>query len=155
MLKGFNNVYTGSGGDTIDFSAKTTNYINTGAGNDTIDAGLGIDSVNGGNGNDLLIVNYSVGDTGTGMQIDYNGSYGSATRNMADTITPLDRIDFGNIERFNIIGTKRDDNIITGAVMIRSKVALGMIISLLALGMIALMVVQVMTRSLEAAGSIA
>jgi Ca2+-binding RTX toxin-like protein len=41
-----------------------------GNGNDTINAGLEIDIVDGIiNDNDLLIINYSIGDTGTGMQM--------------------------------------------------------------------------------------
>ncbi len=87
------NIYTGSGNDTVTQSGvvnsliiRSDDYINTGAGNDTINLGLGTtDNVNGGAGDDQLTIDYSLGDTGSGMQMDFNGSYGSATRNMADT----------------------------------------------------------------------
>ncbi len=38
-------------------------------GNDTFNPGLGNDQVNGYGGNDLLILDYSVGDTGTGINL--------------------------------------------------------------------------------------
>jgi Ca2+-binding RTX toxin-like protein len=44
-------------------------------GNDTFNPGLGNDQVYGYGGNDLLIVDYSVGDTGTGIDL-YSPSSG-------------------------------------------------------------------------------
>jgi hypothetical protein len=46
--------------------------IYTNGGNDTINPGLGSDYVKGGTGIDHLILDYSTGDTGTGML--FNGS---------------------------------------------------------------------------------
>ena len=68
-------IATGSGNDIVTQSAlingflqRADNVIDTGAGNDVINAGLGQkDYVDGGAGIDHLIVDYSAGDTGTGM----------------------------------------------------------------------------------------
>ena len=111
------NLTTGSGNDTITISAiRSDDTVNTGAGNDTINAGLGAaDNVNGGAGNDLLIIDYSVGDTGSRMQLDGSSGTGLAARYLTGSLTTLDRIDFRNIEQFNVTGTSKDDIITTGA----------------------------------------
>jgi len=112
---------TGSGNDTIlqtgivngvVFRANDT--IDTGAGNDTINAGLGNDTVFGGSGLNHLTVDYSVGDTGTGMRFNGSSFNGTASRNVSSTnSTFLDRIAFTGIERFTVIGTSKDDTIFT------------------------------------------
>ncbi|MDH6059970.1 hypothetical protein NWP17_05880, partial [Chrysosporum bergii ANA360D] len=55
----FGNLTTGSGNDTVTFANGFDESINTGDGNDTINAGLGRDYVDGGAGDDLLIIDYS------------------------------------------------------------------------------------------------
>ena len=115
-------VTTGSGNDTITLKGAYDDTIDTGAGNDSINAGLGYDSVDGGEGNDLLIVNYSSntyndGDGSDGHIESYlydNGDgsyYGSFS---ASTVDWYDNVDFDNIERFQITGTKFDDYIEVG-----------------------------------------
>jgi Ca2+-binding RTX toxin-like protein len=60
----------GTIGDDILVGISQNDSIYGGNGNDTINAGLEIDIVDGIiNDNDLLIINYSIGDTGTGMQM--------------------------------------------------------------------------------------
>ncbi|MEI3652169.1 MAG: sodium:calcium exchanger, partial [Dolichospermum lemmermannii FEM_B0920] len=61
-----------------DFTGTNGNETITGtSGNDTINTGLGIDSANGGAGDDLLIVNYSIGETGREMSLStYAGAGG-------------------------------------------------------------------------------
>jgi Ca2+-binding RTX toxin-like protein len=112
---------TGSGNDTIlqsgivnDSVLRQNDLIKTGAGNDTINAGLGSDTVFGGDGLDHLIIDYSVGDTGTGMQFagsTING-YATASRNVSSTnSTRLDFMEFGGIERFTVTGTSKNDSL--------------------------------------------
>jgi Ca2+-binding RTX toxin-like protein len=113
---------TGSGNDTVIQAGivngallRANDTIKTGAGNDTINAGLGSDTVFGGDGIDHLIVNYSVGDTGTGMTFNGSSLYGTASRNISSTNSAfLDRIEFTGIDRFTVIGTTKND-VITGA----------------------------------------
>jgi Ca2+-binding RTX toxin-like protein len=115
---------TGSGNDTVLQSGivngavlRANDTIITGAGNDTINAGLGFDSVNGGyQGQDHLIVDYSVGDTGTGMTFQGSTLYGTAQRNVSSTnSTVLDSIAFEGIERFTVVGTSKNDTIRTAS----------------------------------------
>ena len=118
-------ITTGSGNDTITQSGLVNNIvvrgndtINSGAGNDTINTGLGIDSANGGAGDDLLIVNYSIGETGREMTLSTyagaEGFSGSAYRlNSAGNAYP-DQLSFSGINRFQITGTGANDYITTG-----------------------------------------
>jgi Ca2+-binding RTX toxin-like protein len=116
-FEGFN-VITGSGNDIVTQSAtlngqvlRANDVIKTGVGDDIINAGLGIDSVDGGSGFDRLTLDYSVGDTGTGMYFNA-GSSGSAYRSVSSTdATRLDSIFFSNVEQFTVIGTIKDDSI--------------------------------------------
>ncbi|MFM6249644.1 MAG: hypothetical protein ACKPEQ_10950, partial [Dolichospermum sp.] len=85
-------ITTGSGNDTIitqsglvnNIVVRYNDTINGGAGNDTINTGLGIDVANGGAGDDLLIIDYSIDDTGSGMVLSSSagteGFQGSAYR---------------------------------------------------------------------------
>jgi Ca2+-binding RTX toxin-like protein len=108
------NLTTGSGKDSITLTGIYNDYLTTGAGDDTINPGRGIDYVDGGDGNDILIVDYSgnttgyiyssLSPTGTG------GFYGYFATNDG-----VDRVDYTNIERFQITGTSVDDNIIVGS----------------------------------------
>ncbi len=91
---------------------------------DTINSGLGYDTVDGGEGDDLLIVDYSSNSyTGTswvaaGIRSSiysngtdgYNGSYSAYTDNYSN----YDQVNFSNIERFEITGTVANDDIYTG-----------------------------------------
>jgi beta-glucanase (GH16 family) len=120
---------TGSSNDSVTQSGLVNNVvirgndsIKTGDGNDTLAPGLGkIDFVDGGTGNDLLILNYSVGDTGQGIHlvIDPNrtnatGSGGIAFRNNTNG-SRLDYLDFFGIDRFQVTGTSKIDVLTTGA----------------------------------------
>ncbi|WP_256872037.1 Calx-beta domain-containing protein [Nostoc sp. TCL26-01] len=121
----FTNLTTGSGNDVISFSQDTNNSISTGAGDDTINSGLGIDNVDGGAGNDLLIVDYSSNTyTGTSPAAGINSSVGSNgaggfngnyfAYRQANNFSDYDQVSFSNIERFQITGTAANDNIRTG-----------------------------------------
>ena len=74
------------------------------------------DFFDGGTGIDRLIVDYSVGDTGTGMIFDANCPWVKAYRNVSSTnSTRLDSLNFRNIEEFTVIGTSKNDSIKTDA----------------------------------------
>jgi len=102
----FNKLTTGSGNDSIHLSQNVDNTITTSAGNDTVNAGLGLDRVNGGDGDDLLILDYSVGETGSGLKGDPSWYYrlNSSLSNYKDYVFP------SNFERFQITGTSQNDN---------------------------------------------
>jgi len=116
-------IKTGSGNDTLIQSGiingvvlRANDVISTGAGNDIINAGLGNDAVYGGDGIDRLIVDYSVGDTGTGLTFNGGNQFGSAFRNVRSTSsTRLDNIFFDRVEEFTVTGTSKNDTITTGA----------------------------------------
>ncbi|MBK1990921.1 hypothetical protein A0J48_026000, partial [Sphaerospermopsis aphanizomenoides BCCUSP55] len=55
----FANLTTGTGNDTITFTGRFDESIDTGDGNDSISVGQGYDYVYGGEGDDLLIIDYS------------------------------------------------------------------------------------------------
>ena len=92
---------------------RQNDLIRTGAGNDTINAGLGNDTVIGGFGGlDHLIIDYSVGDTGTGMRFNGSNVYGTASRDVSTTNpTDLDFIEFTGIEQFTVTGTSKNDSL--------------------------------------------
>jgi RHS repeat-associated protein len=117
-------IWTGSGNDTItqagEFNGaivRGEDFVSTHDGDDILNLGLGInDYAGGGNGDDLLILDYSVGDTGTGMTVNFNAgssTNGSAVRYEDDGTTLLDRISFTGIDRFDITGTSKADTIRT------------------------------------------
>ena len=117
-------IATGSGNDIVTQSAlingflqRADNVIDTGAGNDVINAGLGQkDYVDGGAGIDHLIVDYSAGDTGTGMTfiVSLLGG-GSASRKVSTgSSLDLDYLFFTRMERYTVTGTSKDDTILAG-----------------------------------------
>lgn len=98
-------------GDTL-VGDNGNNEINPGVGS------AGIDLVDGRNGEDLLTLDYSVNDVGTGMIGGFNiGSISAGNffrgRNDNNSIQD-DQVSFSNIERLNIIGTIRNDEIYGG-----------------------------------------
>ena len=126
----FKDIKTGGGSDRLTQLGRINNNFSTGSGNDIVNAGLGFDTVDGGSGttstpdNDLLIIDYSVGDTGFSlgmkMDVDPKAKTGEAYRSTL-VFTPigskprlLDDINFKNFERYQVIGTTKNDNIETG-----------------------------------------
>jgi Ca2+-binding RTX toxin-like protein len=113
-IEKFPNLTTGSGNDSITFGERYNESIKTGAGDDIIDPGLGsFDSVDGEAGNDLLIVDYSVADTGQGVISSVNDSFsdgasGSFARYQAN-IGSTDYVAFSAIENFQVTGTSQND----------------------------------------------
>ena len=94
-------------------------YRTFGAGNDTINLGNpGADAlfIDGGAGNDRLIINFGLGDVGSGMTFGSGwaiGTRGVAHRSTLGTNpTSLDYTSFGNVENFSITGTSKNDNLV-------------------------------------------
>ncbi|AFY48168.1 Ca2+-binding protein, RTX toxin [Nostoc sp. PCC 7524] len=127
----FQDIETGAGNDRLTQLGRVDNIFRTGAGDDIINSGLGIDIVDGGGGiepggddvggiqdDDLLIVDYSVGDIGTGIQYadlqGLNASFGGRLYRRDTAGAIFDQVTFSNVERFRITGTSQDDQIIGG-----------------------------------------
>ncbi|MEM9217619.1 MAG: choice-of-anchor L domain-containing protein [Cyanobacteria bacterium P01_F01_bin.150] len=126
----FENIQTGAGADQITQRGRVNNRFETGAGDDVVDPGLGIDDVDGGydgfssgehviQGNDLLVLDFSEGDTGTGVQVDLNSTGLNAglggryfRRTLTDPSELLDEVTFVNFERFNITGSSQNDQLV-------------------------------------------
>lgn len=121
-IERFASLTTGSGNDVINFTVRDNNILNTGSGDDTINANLGKDSIDGGSGNDLLTLNYSsLTYTGTSPSagitsaVSSNGAGGfNGFYNAYSSSSDFERVDFSNIERFQITGTVANDSITTG-----------------------------------------
>ncbi|WP_413171279.1 beta strand repeat-containing protein [Anabaena azotica] len=104
--------FTGtSGNDTITGTSS----------NDTINSGLGYDTVDGGAGTDLLILDYSsvdtnldVGGIGSSISSSSTGGFNGYFYAYYGSFYGTYRVNFSNIEQFQITGTGRSDSISTG-----------------------------------------
>ncbi len=100
---------TGAGDDTITANAGAYNdSISTGLGNDIVSTGRGLDNANGGDGDDLLVMNWSALTTSISWTDDYYGHYHFAS---ADG---LNRLDYYAFERYTLTGGSADDVLIGG-----------------------------------------
>lgn len=122
----FKDLKTGDGNDKLTQLGRVDNQFNAGNGNDIVNPGLGFDTVDGGsifgdrfNDNDLLILDYSVGDTGSAMVMSVSPTEqsGFAFR----TIDPnnieaplLDAVNFINFENYQVTGTSKNDDLTVG-----------------------------------------
>jgi Ca2+-binding RTX toxin-like protein len=124
--KGFENLryFTAGGGNdliiqthalTDDVFSTFENRFFAGAGNDTLNSGLGVDYVDGGDGEDLLIIDYSVGDDPglSGLSSVVNSTSGATSifnfeRRNATTFK--DQTSGTGFEHFQITGTSKNDN---------------------------------------------
>ncbi len=106
-LKGDNNLLGPIVNDSIDGLA----------GNDTINGGLGNDTISGGTGTDTLVVDYSANDSSGTQGIQYFGTFDLTNGNggfiayKGSANASFDRMAFTSIEKFNITGTKYNDDI--------------------------------------------
>ncbi|MDX2215457.1 MAG: calcium-binding protein [Oculatellaceae cyanobacterium bins.114] len=123
----YRDISTGSGGDRLTQLDRVNNNFNTASGNDIVNPGLGFDTVTGGTTPppglllasvstppelDVLVLDYSVGDTGSGMAMsgDPRSQTGFAFRTVAPgSETVLDAIAFSQFERLDVTGTSQDD----------------------------------------------
>jgi Ca2+-binding RTX toxin-like protein len=86
------------------------------AGDDTISPGLGRDNVNGGDGTDTLIIDYSANDYTGSSSKGLNSSIFSGSGNGSISVykgtgDDSDQVTYFNIEQLNVTGTKYDDTI--------------------------------------------
>ena len=105
-------VATGSGDDDLTFALRTDNYALLGPGADVIRPGLGFDSVDGGPGNDLLVLDYSRDD-----RSEVGGAYvnsGYRRNSIAAPFTLVDLCAYWNFERYHVTGTSKDDSLFGG-----------------------------------------
>ncbi len=110
-LRGFEylkDFVSGSGNDVFTFRGRENSRIQMFGGNDIINPGLGVDIAYGGTGNDLLIIDYSVGDDANAGGIT---STSASVHARADVITGavLDRVTTAEMERSHITGTSKAD----------------------------------------------
>jgi Ca2+-binding RTX toxin-like protein len=106
------NVTTGVGNDTIKLKGRFNDTLKTQDGDDIISSGLGYDTIDGGSGNDLLILDYSANNY-SGINTSFNSGNGYFYA-YYQSGNPYDRVDFSNIEKFQITGTQVNDSITTG-----------------------------------------
>ena len=101
----FQDIFTGSGNDTLVQTGWVNNQWHTGAGDDFVNPGLGNDLVNGGAGNDTLYLDYS------SLSSSLN-SFNSRYSVVDAAGRTLSQVNFSNFERFVIIGTSNNDNLL-------------------------------------------
>ena len=110
-LTGIENVtlVTGQGGDTINLAAVTGDQsIYTRAGNDTISVGSGHHYLDGGDGTDTAVVNFSTSTTAiTGLAQIYSSASGAQLTDAAGFNTAT----FTGVEVFNITGGSGNDRL--------------------------------------------
>jgi len=106
------NFASGAGNDAILLSGRADNEIAVTNGNDTVNPGLGLDNAQGGNGTDLLIVDYSADDAaGLGGVLSYSG-YLQRVNTATNTI--VDRLTHTGFENFRLTGGSKADSLIGG-----------------------------------------
>ena len=101
------NFTSGSGNDTFALPGRLDHFLNARAGNDIVNPGLGIDTVNGGDGSDLLILDYSAGDDANVGGVVLSGS--TMLRRDVNTNAIIDSISFSGFERAQFTGGSKAD----------------------------------------------
>ncbi len=101
---------SGSGNDSLTQLGRFDQAFHTNGGDDIIAPGLGNDTVYGGTGNDLLVLDYSVGDLPTYTAITGGGPDRNFRRDNPG-VGGVDFISYREIERLLLTGTPRNDNL--------------------------------------------
>jgi RHS repeat-associated protein len=109
----FENIKTGSGNDRLVQLGQINNNFHAGAGDDTVNPGLGSDDVDGEQGDDLLILDFSVTDTGRGVS-GYGSSYYANFQRQDSNNNLVDNLRAYYFERFQITGSSYGDTISGG-----------------------------------------
>jgi Ca2+-binding RTX toxin-like protein len=107
-----NDTVIGGIGDDALIGGTGNDSLNGGDGNDTINTGLGKDTVDGGTGTDVLVVDYSQVNAAIGIRYS---SYNPTTGSGRFTMGPGSSVSYSGIERFNLKGTSRSDQLQGGA----------------------------------------
>ena len=110
-------INTGSGNDAITQLGRIDNEFLLNAGNDTVNAGLGLDSVVGGAGDDTLILDYSQGDDANlgGLVTSVAQFQTVLYRKNTGTNQDVDRVTASEFEHYILTGTTKNDSVIGGA----------------------------------------
>jgi Ca2+-binding RTX toxin-like protein len=136
----FKDIKTSRGNDVLTQMGRINNNFSTGFGDDTVNTGLGIDVADGGGAvpaqnvdindgvrndpyaedpieQDLLIIDYSIEDNGTGIISEFNSGYadlgGKIYRNDVNGKL-LDQVTISRFEQFRIKGTSKGDQLVGG-----------------------------------------
>jgi Ca2+-binding RTX toxin-like protein len=105
-------ITTGPGDDVILTPGRFNNRISTMGGNDTVNPGLGIDVVIGSTGDDLLIVDYSLGDDLDLAGVTTTGPGGPVQRRRISDNVLIDQVSGWNgFERLHFTGTSKNDTV--------------------------------------------
>jgi Ca2+-binding RTX toxin-like protein len=105
---------TGPGNDSLTQEGRVNNYLSTGPGDDVMNPGIGSDTVVGGPGIDLCIVDWSVGDTPELGGVSASDSYNRYL--IAPPYTHIDYVRLYEIERVHFTGTSKADTLYGGSV---------------------------------------
>lgn len=100
---------SGSGNDAISQLGRSNTQIFLGAGDDTVNTGMGIDVARGGDGNDLLILDYSTGDMEGLSGLQGGGLENTFYRRMIVGGSRPDSLSFSGFERVQVTGSIKDD----------------------------------------------
>ena len=108
------NFISGSGHDVITQPGRLNNSFSLGAGNDTLNPGLGLDTVYGGAGDDLLILDYSLQDDAnlSGVTVFATFTFRRTDLSSGAVVDSVNRDDF---DRFHITGGSKADNLLGGS----------------------------------------
>jgi Ca2+-binding RTX toxin-like protein len=98
---------SGSGNDTFILPGRANHNLGTGNGSNVVNPGLGIDFVYGGAGDDLLILDYSLGDDTNLGGVYFTGTY--LQRKDVNTNAVVDSILAYYFDRFHITGGTKND----------------------------------------------
>ncbi len=103
-------LFTGAGNDVLNtYGYMTDDTVETRGGNDTVNLGLGVNRVNGGDGEDTLVVNYGA-LTSAVTRIDEGYGWFGYYDKFGTTSTS-----FINFDKFNITGGSASDTLVGGA----------------------------------------
>ncbi len=104
---------SGAGNDSITQLGRFDNTFLLNDGDDTAAPGLGMDTVDGGAGDDLLVLDFSVGDSpaynGIYGAVFFGGGYTPAFFRDQPGVGIIDRVGFANFERLHLTGTSHAD----------------------------------------------
>lgn len=106
-------VITGPGNDSLTQLGRVNNYLTTGPGDDVINPGIGSDTVVGGPGTDLCIVDWSVDDPPELGGVQASDSYNRYL--IAPPYTHIDYVRLYEIERVHFTGTSKADTLYGGS----------------------------------------
>ena len=104
---------SGNGNDIYLFQGRENTQINLNGGNDIISPGLGFDTIQGGNDDDLVIIDYSLGDDDDASGVTWYSAFSPARherRRISDNVI-IDQLVLSTCERMHCTGTSKADQL--------------------------------------------